>query len=116
RPAPCPREHVRHHRFYAPPRRPPWVVPAGPFHPLPFVRPTRLVDPANFGYQEDRTRIQPLRWFVRGAPYRLFGVIPTRRHLFGVDSPGRVYLLGSDPLGRDVFSRLLFGSQISLTV
>ena len=114
--APYPQEQIDRQRFYHPPQRLHWVDPAGTFHPLPFVHPTRLVDPANFGYQEDRTRIQPLRWFVRGAPYRLFGVIPTRRHLFGVDPPGRVYLLGSDPLGRDVFSRLLFGSQISLTV
>jgi peptide/nickel transport system permease protein len=38
------------------------------------------------------------------------------RHLFGVDAPGRVYLLGTDSFGRDQLSRLLYGSQISLTV
>ena len=38
------------------------------------------------------------------------------RHLFGVDAPGRIYLLGTDSFGRDQFSRLLYGAQISLTV
>ena len=114
--APYPQEQMDRQRFYHPPQRLRWVEPTGTFHPWPFVHPTRLVDTANFGYQEDRAHIQPLRLFVRGAPYRLFGVLPARRHLFGVDPPGRIYLLGSDPSGRDVLSRLLFGSQISLTV
>lgn len=56
----------------------------------------------------------PLRFFVAGAPYRLFGVIPSQTHLFGVDEPGRLFLLGSDALGRDVFSRLLYGARMSL--
>ncbi len=64
----------------------------------------------------DRTRALPLRWFVRGAPYRLLGVLPADRHLFGVDAPGRVFLIGADELGRDVWSRLLYGAQVSLTV
>jgi len=42
--------------------------------------------------------------------------VPTSVHLYGVDPPGRVFLLGSDSFGRDVVSRLLYGSQISLTV
>ncbi|MBI5169332.1 MAG: ABC transporter permease [Candidatus Eisenbacteria bacterium] len=58
----------------------------------------------------------PVRWFVRGAPYRLLGVIPADRHLFGVDAPARLYLFGADSMGRDVFSRLLYGAQVSLTV
>jgi peptide/nickel transport system permease protein len=58
----------------------------------------------------------PIRLFVHGAPYRLFGVIRTDRHLFGVDPPERLFLFGADSFGRDVFSRLLFGGQVSLTV
>src|SRR5204862_1460370 len=60
--------------------------------------------------------IEPLRFFVRGEPYRMFGFIPLSLHLYGVDPPARVFLFGADPSGRDVLSRLLFGAQISLTV
>jgi peptide/nickel transport system permease protein len=55
----------------------------------------------------------PLRFFVRGQPYRLFGVLPSRVHLFGTDS-SPIFLLGSDSYGRDLFSRILVGGQVSL--
>ncbi|MDX2041605.1 MAG: ABC transporter permease [Acidobacteriota bacterium] len=58
----------------------------------------------------------PLRFFVTGAPYRLLGFIPCRTHLFGVQEPARIFLLGSDGLGRDVFSRTLYGARLSLTI
>jgi peptide/nickel transport system permease protein len=114
--APYPQEEMDRDSFYHPPMSLRWVDGAGRLHPWPFVHPTRIEDPARFVYAEDRTRRLPLRLFASGGPYRLFGLIPTRRHLFGVDAPGRIYLLGTDGLGRDVFSRLLFGAQISLTV
>jgi peptide/nickel transport system permease protein len=114
--APYSQEEMDRARFFHPPQRLHWVDGEGHLHLLPFVRPTTLVDPGNLAYREDATRLQPLRWFVRGARYRLFGLLPTDRHLYGVDPPGRVYLLGADPFGRDVLSRLLYGGQISLTV
>jgi peptide/nickel transport system permease protein len=64
----------------------------------------------------DRTRIYPIRFFVKGFEYRWLGLIPTRLHLFGVDEGTRIHLLGTDLLGRDCFSRDLWGTQISLTV
>lgn len=67
-----------------------------------------------FVYAEESQQQFPLRFFVVGAPYRLFGLIPSQRHLLGVDQPGRLFLLGSDALGRDVFSRLLYGARMSL--
>ena len=67
-------------------------------------------------YERDAAQRYPLRWFPRGARYRLFGVIPSDRHLFGVDPPGRIFLFGADDTGRDVWTRLLYGSQVSLTV
>jgi len=67
-------------------------------------------------YELDLTQRYALHWFVRGARYRLFGVLPSDRHLFGVDAPGRVFVLGADETGRDVWTRLLYGSQVSLTV
>jgi peptide/nickel transport system permease protein len=51
---------------------------------------------------------------VQGSRYELLGHFQSTWHLFGVDSPNRIFLLGSDGYGRDVFSRLLYGSQISL--
>lgn len=61
----------------------------------------------------------PLKFFAEGYPYHLLGLIPMDTHLFlpDTDDPAaRVYLLGSDGTGRDVFSRLLYGSQISLSI
>jgi peptide/nickel transport system permease protein len=56
-----------------------------------------------------------VRFFVCGYSYRLAGLFPTARHLFGVEAPGVLFLLGTDSFGRDQFSRLLAGSRISLT-
>jgi peptide/nickel transport system permease protein len=114
--APYSQEEMDRDRFFHPPHRLHWVDAGGRFHPIPFVHPTRLADPSDFTYQEDESRVVPIRFFVRGTPYRLFGVLRTDRHLFGVESGERIFLLGADPSGRDVFSRLLFGGQISLTV
>ena len=59
--------------------------------------------------------VVPLSLFVRGSSYELFGFIRSDLHLFGVDEPHRVFVLGTDALGRDYFSRLLYGGQLSLT-
>lgn len=109
-------EEMDRERFFHPPTALRWIDAQGRFHPMPFVYATRLSDPSSLQYSEDTTRPLPLQWFVKGARYRLFGVIPTDRHLFGVGSEGRIYLLGGDMFGRDVWSRLLHGAQVSLTV
>jgi peptide/nickel transport system permease protein len=55
--------------------------------------------------------------FVHGEPYRLWGLINTDLHLIGPTNPGDVvYLLGSDRLGRDVLSRLIYGTRISMSI
>ena len=113
--APYAQETMDRERFYHPPQRLHFRDAEGRFH-LPFVHPTVLEDPRNFRFREDRSRRQPLRLFVRGEPYRLFSVIPADRHLYGVEPPGHVFLIGADPFGRDVLTRLLYGAQISLTV
>lgn len=61
-------------------------------------------------------RKYPVKLFARGDEYRLLGFIPGDIHLFGVDEPARINLLGTDINGRDVFSRMLFGGQISMTI
>ena len=67
-------------------------------------------------YQLDRSQKHYLRLFVQGDSYKIMGIIPCNIHLFGTDKDGRFYLLGTDINGRDVFSRLLFGGRISLTI
>src|SRR5882672_141099 len=97
---------------------------------LPYARPTRLhfIGASGFhirpfvyasiadadGYREDRTREYPVHFFVKESSYSLIGMIKSDVHLFGVDAPARIMLLGSDAFGRDEFSRLLIGGQISL--
>jgi peptide/nickel transport system permease protein len=72
-------------------------------------------DPTNPGnYVVDQSTRYPVRFLVTGAPYKIVGLFTFRTHLFGVDDPGRIYLIGSDSLGRDQFSRFLFGGQLSL--
>ena len=67
------------------------------------------------GYAIDPSRKYPVSLWVSGHAYELFGVIPASVHLFGVDG-GKIYLLGGDRLGRDMLSRILHGTQISLTL
>ncbi|MDX2225629.1 MAG: ABC transporter permease [Verrucomicrobiae bacterium] len=88
----------------------------GGFSLWPSVKGTTLTDRANTKYETVPGTVYPLKLFPRGDPYRLLGLIPCNRHLFGVEAPGRIFLLGSDQFGRDVFSRLVIGSQVSLTI
>ncbi len=65
----------------------------------------------------DETQRIPVRFFVEGHPYRLLGLIDTNIHLVGpIDSSQPMYLLGADRLGRDVFSRLMHGTRVSMSI
>ena len=81
----------------------------------PYVKGSELVDLGRSTYRTTETR-HPIRFFVKGAPYKVFGLIPSDVRLFGVDAPGHVYLFGSDQYGRDVYSRLLYGARVSLSI
>lgn len=70
-------------------------------------------------YTIDPTKQVPVRFFAHGFPYRLLGVIPTDRHLLGVDqgnAEDSIFLLGTDNQGRDVWSRIMYGTRVSLTI
>lgn len=82
----------------------------------PFVYGIQIVDPGLKTYVEDRSVMYPIRLFTQGDEHRVLGLIPSTVHLFGVDEPGRLYLFGSDAFGRDIFSRLLYGAQVSLSI
>lgn len=99
---------------FAPPTRLHFFDDEGKFQIRPFVYGLKD-DPANFGaYLTDTSRRHPIRFFVHGASYNLAGLFSTHIHLFGVEEPGRIFLMGSDGYGRDQFSRFLYGGQISL--
>jgi len=73
--------------------------------------------PGAYHYRALRNDTKLIHFFVRGDEYKLFGLIPATIHLFGTgDANYPVYLLGADQFGRDEFSRLLYGSQISLSI
>jgi peptide/nickel transport system permease protein len=65
----------------------------------------------------DRTKIVPIGFFVPGPAYKLWGLIPMNRHLIGpVNSYQPMYLLGADRLGRDLFSRLIYATRVSMSI
>jgi peptide/nickel transport system permease protein len=66
-------------------------------------------------YTVDKSVEYPIRFFVKGDPYKLWGLFPSDIHLFGTES-GPFFLLGTDDSGRDLFSRIIYGIRISMSI
>lgn len=67
-------------------------------------------------YTEDKTEMHPIRLFHRGDPYKLWGLFKSDIHLFGVEGEQRLYVLGTDKQGRDMFSRTIYAARLSMSV
>ena len=63
-------------------------------------------------YSEDRTHKYYVKYFAKGEPYKLFGVIPFDRHFYNVEQGGKLYLLGTDINGR-IFQKVFFAGFVS---
>jgi peptide/nickel transport system permease protein len=90
----------------------------GEFHLRPFTYAlTAAMDPETFllEVKEDTSDPWPVYFFVKGNPYKMWGLIESDVHLFGVKE-GHLHLLGTDQLGRDILSRLFHATRTSLTI
>jgi len=78
---------------------------------------TFVMDPNTYqlAVQEDTSVEIPIQFLVEGDPYKLWGLFPSNIHLFGVEK-GFLHLAGGDELGRDLFSRILFATRVSLSI
>lgn len=108
-----PKQQFREH-FHSPPQSIVFADGAGNWRLRPHVRSLERIDGRPTYRAGDQ--VYPMRFFVKGWPYTILGQT-FETHLFGFD-PGSppFFLLGSDNLGRDLFSRILFGARFSLTV
>ncbi len=103
----------------APPMTIRFVDADGKFHIQPFVYGLKSGrDPETMRkiFQSDPEVRYKLQLFVKAEPYKFLGLFKTDIHLFGVEQPGRLFLFGTDSMGRDLFSRIILGSQISLSI
>ena len=94
-------------KSYHPPTAIHFIDTDGKFHLRPFIYNYNLVDPVFKRYEPDTKKIYPIYFFLKGDG---------RLRLFGTDEPSRLFLLGSYLHGRDLFTRLLYGGRISLSI
>jgi peptide/nickel transport system permease protein len=104
---------------FIPPQQVRFVDNTGKLHLTPFVyRYESTLDVKTFQpiWVEDTKTIYPVKFFVKGNPYRILGIFPTDVHLFGVDAPATLHLLGTDKLGRDLWGKACQAGRVSLSM
>lgn len=105
---------------YQPPSQIHFVDEEGTFHLVPFVygiTRERDMETLSLVFTEDKSVKYSVRFLVEGFEYKLFGLFPTNRHLFGLETDQqRILLLGADRNGQDVFSRIIYGTRISMSI
>ena len=114
--------YTAEHRFEAYPYHPPTVVhfidTSGKFH-WPFIYGTlnaRDPDTLALIYKEDHSVRLPIGLFVPAEPHKVLGFINTNYHLFGVDPRDGIFFFGTDNIGRDILSRIMYAARLSLTI
>ena len=103
----------------SPPQKLHFIDAEGRFHLIPFtykLKVERNMETLERIYTEDTSQRFPIRLFVEGEPYQLWGRFPSNLHLFGTGPEGTMFLLGTEGQGRDMLSRVIYGSRISLSV
>ncbi|MFN8440263.1 MAG: ABC transporter permease [Caldilineaceae bacterium] len=94
----------------------------GGFHLRPFVYGLQEKKDAKTrtrSFVDDPTKIYPVEFFTKGESYTMLGFIPSDRHLFGVrsdDPDASIFIMGTDSLGRDWFTRIIYGGRLSLLI
>ena len=110
---------IRHIRYlYAPPQKIHFIY-NGSFHLWPAIHKIKFrIDSVTLReiYYEDATESYPIQFFQRGERYKMWNLFETNIHLFGVVPKGNIFLLGTDSMGRDLLSRMIYGARISLSI
>lgn len=106
---------------FSPPDKISWYVPdeGWQFFPVSFpIAESDELDPVTFQpiSGPDFKNPRKIHLFVKGYEYKILGIIPWDRHMFGVDDGTAFHILGTDKLGRDILSRGIIGSRISLAI
>ncbi|MBW7881685.1 MAG: ABC transporter permease [Caldilineaceae bacterium] len=103
---------------FMPPTQLHFIDATGRFHVQPFIykRVQQLNADMTSDWVDDTSVRYPVVFFAKGWQYKLFGLIPTNIHLYGAAGDAKIYLLGTDRFGRDIFGRAALAGRISLTM